>query len=279
MPVLPRRRPGHPYLAGAPILVAHRGGARLAPENTLEAFRQAVDVWGADMLEMDVHLSADGEVVVIHDPTLDRTTDGSGAVADLTWDRLRELDAGAAFRDLDGRASFAGRGVRIPRFEDVLVALPGVRLNVEAKCQEVARPLVELILAHDAAHRVLVAAAHEKNRRDARGYPGPWGASRTDVAPFWYLHRTPLGRLVTPAVDAFQVPNTRKGRPFVTRRFVEEAHRRNIPVHVWVVDDPDEMRRLLALGVDAIQSDRPDLLARVLHEETGRPLPPGLAGR
>lgn len=278
MSVLPRRRPGHPYLAGAPILAAHRGGARLAPENTLEAFRQAVDLWGADMLEMDVRLTADGEVVVIHDETVDRTTDGSGEVARLTWDGLRELDAGARFTDLDGRASFAGKGVGVPRFEAVLEAFPRTRLNVETKCREVARPLVDLIERHGAAHRVLVAAEYEKHRRDVRGYPGPWGASRRNLAPFWYLHRTPLGLLVTPRADAFQVPLTRKGRPFVTPRFVEEAHRRNIPVHVWVVDDPGEMRRLLAMGIDAIQTDRPDLLARVLHDETGRPLPPGLEG-
>jgi glycerophosphoryl diester phosphodiesterase len=275
---LPLRRPGHPFLAGAPLLGAHRGGAALAPENTLEAFRQAADVWGADLLEMDVRLTADGEVVVIHDATVDRTTDGNGPVAGLTLAELQALDAGFRFRDPAGAASFAGQGVRVPRFEDVLTALPRARLNVEAKCREAAAPLVDLVIAHRAAHRVLVAAEHEGNRRDVRGYPGPWGASRAQLRPFWVAHRLPgLGALYTPRVDVLQVPATWKGRVIVTRRFVDEAHRRNLPVHVWVIDDPGEMRRLLALGVDSIQSDRPDLLARVLHEQTGRPLPPGLA--
>jgi glycerophosphoryl diester phosphodiesterase len=259
-------------------LGAHRGGAALAPENTLEAFRQAVDAWGADLLEMDVRVTADGELVVIHDATVERTTEGAGPVAELTWAELRRLDAGFRFRDATGEASFAGRGVRVPRFEDVLTALPRARLNVEAKCREAAGPLVDIVLAHHAAHRVLVAAEHEPNRRAARRYPGPWGASRAQLRPFWMLHRVPwLGALYTPRVDVLQVPVSWKGRVIVTRRFVEEAHRRNLPVHVWVVDEPAEMRRLLALGVDSIQSDRPDLLARVLHEDTGRPLPPALA--
>lgn len=277
MRLLPRSRPGHPYLAGAPIFAAHRGGAALAPENTLEAFRQAVEVWGADMLEMDVRLTADGEVVVIHDETVDRTTDNSGPVAGFTMDRLSQLDAGARFLDLEGRPAYRGRGVRVPRFTEVLEAFPRTRLNVEAKCRQVARPLADLVTAHGASHRVLLAAEHEANRRPARGYRGPWGASRSQLRPFWVLHRTPLSALYTPAVDVLQVPASHRGRPVVTARFLREAHARNLPVHVWVVDDPSEMRRLLALGVDGLQTDRPDLLARVLHEETGRPLPPGLA--
>jgi glycerophosphoryl diester phosphodiesterase len=244
----------------------------------MAAFRGAVDVWGADLIETDVRLSADGEVVAIHDATVDRTTDGSGPVAHMTWAELSALDAGACFQDPDGRASFAGRGVLIPRFADILADLPHVRVNVEAKCGAVAGPLVDVIREHGAEHRVLLAAEHERNRRGARGYPGPWGASRSHIRQFWVLHRLRvLGALYTPAVDALQVPVRWEDRLIVTRRFVDEAHRRNIAVHVWVVDEPGEMRRLLALGVDSIQTDRPDLLARVLHEETGRPLPPGLA--
>ena len=276
MGIRPRSRRGHPYLAGAPIFAAHRGGARLAPENTIEAFRSAVEVWGVDMLELDVRLSRDGEVMVIHDETVERTTDGQGRVADFTRDELGDLDAGARFVDLEGRASFRGRGVRIPTFGELLEACPRTRLNVEAKCAEVAGPLVDVIRSHGAEHRVLLAAEFEANRRDARGYRGAWGASRSQVGPFWLLHRVPLlGRLYTPPCDVLQVPALWRGRPVADARFVLEAHRRNIPVHVWVVDDPNQMRAWLRAGIDAIQTDRPDLLARVLHEETGRPLPPG----
>lgn len=275
----PRRRPGHPYLAGSPLLIAHRGGAGLAPENTLASFRNAVDVWGADMLEMDVRATLDGEVVVIHDEGVDRTTEGNGMVADLTWPHVRELDAGYRFRDLDGVHSFRGKGVGIPRFEEVLEELPGVRLNVEAKDGRSAVGLVEAVLRHGAQDRVLVAAEWERNRRRVRGYPGPWGASRRHLAGFVVLVRTPLGVLFTPGCDVLQVPEIHAGIRILTRSFLAEAHRRNLPVHVWTVDEPEDMRRLIAWGVDGIQTDRPDLLASVLTEAAGRPPPPSLQRR
>lgn len=269
-------RPGHPYLAGAPLLFAHRGGAALAPENTLAAFRSAVDVWGADILEMDVHLSRDGELVVIHDPTVDRTTNGSGAVADMTWVQLSRLDAGYRFLDLAGNPVFRNKGVRLPRFAEVLEALPHTRINVDAKAPEAARPLLELIVAHGAEHRVLFASEHEEGRGDRLGYPGPVSASRRQIQLFYLSHRFPGGGPYTPRTDALQVPWVWDGRKVTTPRFIHEAHRRNLPVHVWTVDDPQGMKTLLDWGADAIQTDRPDLLAQVLHQETGRPLPPGL---
>ncbi len=271
-----RRRPGHPYLAGAPLLFAHRGGAALAPENTLESFRGAVEHWGADVIETDVHLTRDGEIVVIHDDTVDRTTDGTGRVADFTLEELQGLDAGARFLDLEGNPSMAGRGVRIPRFEDVLDALPGVRINVDAKAPAAARPLVELLHRRGEEHRVLVASEFEETRGDRLGYRGPFSATRRQITRFYVLHRLPFGGPWTPTTDAFQIPWFWEGRQVTSERFIREAQRRNIPVHVWTVDDPDTMRRLLSWGVDGIQTDRPDLLARVLHEERGRPLPPGL---
>lgn len=276
MPTPLHRRPGRPYLAGAPLLFAHRGGARLAPENTLHAFREAVERWKADILEMDVRASADGEIVVIHDATVDRTCDGTGAVGRLTWSELRRMDAGYRFRSLSGELSFRGKGVRIPLFEEVLESFPGVRLNVDVKAPEAGPELARIIRRHGAEARVLVGSVREAQRRALRGYPGPWGASRKTTFLFWLLHRLPGRGLYTPRVDALQVPETYRRRRVVTPRFVEEAHARNIPVHVWTVDDPDAMRRLLGWGVDGIQTDRPDVLARILVEERGRPPPPGL---
>ncbi len=257
------------------MLVAHRGGARLAPENTLVAFGAAVREWRADMLELDVRLTRDGHVVVLHDATLDRTTDGSGPVFERTLEEVRALDAGHRFLDLDGRHSHRGRGVTVPTLDEVLEAFPGVWINVEIKEARAAGPLRAVVERHRAHHRVLVAAERERWRRELRGYPGPWGASRSQIQPFWLTHRLPWGGPYTPAVDVFQVPETWEGRRIVTPRFVREAHRRNIPVHVWTVDDPRDMRRLLAWGVDAIQTDRPDLLAGVLTEVAGRPPAPG----
>ncbi|MCG6957288.1 MAG: glycerophosphodiester phosphodiesterase [Gemmatimonadetes bacterium] len=271
-------RPGRTYLAGAPLLVAHRGGSRIAPENTMAAFGMALETWGADMLEMDVRLTRDGEVVVIHDASVDRTTDGSGPVSDLTLAELQALDAGFRFVDPNGVASFRGKGVVIPRFEDVLTAYPDTRMNVEAKEPGVAEALVDIILRHDAQERVLVAAEYERSRRSVRHYPGPWGASRHHVLLFWLLYRLPRGGGYTPGADILQVPERHNGLRIVSPRLVRAAHQRNLPVQVWTVDDPEDMRRLLSWGVDGIQSDRPDLLARVMVDELGRPRPPGLRG-
>lgn len=263
-------------------MVAHRGGARLAPENTMVAFERAVDDFGADMLEMDVRLSRDGEVVVHHDPTVDRTTEGTGRVDDLPWSELRELDAGARFEDLDGRRSFAGRGVRIPRFEEVLLRFPTTRLNVEAKTRSVAGPLVDLVKRHGAEHRVLLAAEHERNRSHAIGmWEGPLGASRRQILHLLLTSRMPFLPL-TPGIDALQIPDMHRiagrVRRIASPRLIAEAHRRNIAVHVFTIDDAATMHRLLEWGVDAIQTDRPDRLARMLHDQTGRPLPPALRG-
>lgn len=275
-PGLPVRRPGHPYLAGAPLFIAHRGGAALAPENTMAAFTAAVERWDADVLEMDVHGTADGRVVVIHDATVDRTCDGSGAVRDLPWSEVRSLDAGHRFRDLTGEHAFRGRGVGIPLLDEVLESFPATRMNVEAKTPGVAPLLVETIRRHAAQNRVLMAAELEGARPSRHGYPGPHGASRRQIRLFYLLHQRPLGFLYSPRADALQVPDAWMGRRVVTPRFVREAHRRNIPVHVWTIDETADMRRLLSWGVDGIQSDRLDRLARVLVEETGRPPPPAL---
>lgn len=270
-----RPRPGHPYLAGAPLLVAHRGGSLLAPENTLTAFRVATEEWWADMLELDVRLTKDGHVVVIHDPTVDRTTDATGTVADYTLAEIRSFDAGYRFVDEQGGHPFRGRGISIPTLDEVLEAFPDMRINIESKEPHVAAPLARVIARHGAERRVLVAAEREASRRGARGYPGPWGASYRQVLLFWLLHHLPGGSPYTPEADIFQVPETRGPLRVVTRRFVHEAHKLSIPVQIWTVNEEADMRRLLEWGVDGIQTDRPDLLSAVLTERTGRPVPPG----
>ena len=226
------------------------------------------------MLEMDVRSTRDGEVVVIHDDTVDRTTDGAGRIRDLTFQEVQELDAGYHFRSPEGRHRFRGKGVRIPRFEDVLVALPGVRMNVEAKDAHSASGLVDAVIRHGAQDRVLVAAEVERHRRSVRGYPGPWGASRKDLFQFFFMIHAPWGRHFTPQCDALQIPEFYFGVRVLSHRFMAAAHGRNLPIHVWTVDDPDDMRRLVAMGVDGIQTDRPDLLSEVLSDVVGRPPPP-----
>ncbi|HEX7243567.1 MAG TPA: glycerophosphodiester phosphodiesterase [Longimicrobiaceae bacterium] len=275
-PPSPRARPGHPYFGGAPLLMAHRGGSALAPENTLEAFRRAVEWWRADVLETDVQPTADGEPVVIHDATVDRTTDGSGPVASLRLEEVRRLDAGFRFTPDGGRTfPFRGTGVRISTLEETLRALPDVRVNVEVKDGRAQKRVWETVHDLGATGRVLIAAGRRANRSLFGAYPGPTSAAHEDVLAFWLHLRARTLRLHRPRTDAFQVPETQGALRVVSPRFVREAHALNIPVHVWTVDEEADMRRLLEWGVDGLVTDRPDRLARVLHETHGRPLPPG----
>ncbi len=244
----------------------------------MEAFRLAVDTWGADVLETDARLTSDGEVVLIHDATVGRTCNGEGTVAEMPWKRLSDLDAGYHFRDLDGELLFRGTGVGIPRLEAVLEAFPDTRLNVETKCEKVARPLAEIIRRHRAHDRVLIAAEVEAHRKAVRGYGGPWGASRRDIALFWSAVRLRFTKWFRPRFDALQVPEVWHGIRVLTPRFVSEAHRLNVAVQVWVVDSEQDMIRLLEWGVDGIQTDRPDVLSHVLTREAGRAPPPDSPG-
>jgi len=272
-------RPGHPYFAGAPLLMAHRGGADLAPENTMLAFRRAMDWWRADVLELDVNPTRDGEAVVIHDLTLDRTTDGHGPVAERSLDELRELDAGYGFTPDGGRSfPFRGRGIRIPTLHEVLGEFPEMRINVEIKDGRVQRRVWEVVHELNATHRVLIASGKLRNRSLFDVYAGARSASAEEMYLFLALHLVHAAKLFYPVVDAFQMPERSRGRQVLSPRFVREVQARNLAVHVWTVNEEADMRRLLEWGADGLITDRPDTLARVLNDVTGRPLPPGPSG-
>jgi glycerophosphoryl diester phosphodiesterase len=271
------RRPTPPALVGAPLLVAHRCGAGLAPENTLLAMRRSRDDWAADMIELDVRLSADGHVVVIHDPTVDRTTDGSGAVAAMTLEQLRAFDAGYRFTTDGGRTfPFRGQGLQIPTLDDVLEALPDMRFTVEVKAAAAQVPMFELVRRHGAQDRVVAAGIHDAVRTRFSEWTGAVSASMEQARAFYLLHRLHLGRRIAPAVDAFQVPETWGRLRIVTPRFIQDAHALGIAVQVWTVNDSADMERLFQWGVDGIQSDFPDRLSAVMTRLFGRPPAPML---
>jgi glycerophosphoryl diester phosphodiesterase len=267
--------PRHSVLAGAPLLIAHRGGAALAPENTLAAIVDGARAWGADMIELDVRATRDGHCVVIHDATVDRTTDGTGAVAGMTLAELRALDAGYHFTDLRGEHSFRGRGVTVPTIDEVLEALPDTRITVEVKAGAAQAPLFAAIERFDARDRVVAAGMHDRDRSLFGQYRGAISGSMEGLRRFYAAHRLRLGRFVAPRADVVQVPETWQGTRIVTARFVRDLRAHDVPVHVWTVNDEADMRRLLSWGVEGIVTDRPDVLGRLLHEIYGRPLPPG----
>jgi glycerophosphoryl diester phosphodiesterase len=268
----------HSVLDGAPLLIAHRGGSALTPENTLLAFHNAADVWGADMIELDVHATLDGHCVVIHDATVGRTTDGTGAVADMTLAELRELDAGYRFTP-DGTAyPFRGRGAGIATIEEVLEGLPRMRFIVEVKAGAAQTPLFAAIRRFAARDRVIAAGMCDADRTEFADYRGAVSGSTEEMRRFYIRYRLGLGRFFTPRADVVQLPERWKGRQVVTRTLVRTLSRAGIPVHVWTVNDPADMHRLLDWGVEGIITDRPDILGRVLHERTGRPLMPAHSG-
>ena len=257
--------------SGWPVNLAHRGASARAPENTLEAFRLAVQ-WGAGGLELDVHLTRDGHIVVIHDPTLDRTTNTSGAVAGMTLDELREADAGYNFSPDSGDTHpYRGLELRIPTLAEVLREFPGVVLNIDMKADRpgIEAAVLEVLREADAVGRALVVSSRlgsvRRFRRISRGRIST-GASRSETGLFYLFSNLRLERFLRPAYDALQVPLSHRGLPVVTRRFVRAAHNVGVRVDAWTINEAEEMRRLLDLGVDVIMTDRPETLADVLGE-------------
>ena len=254
-----------------PVNLAHRGASTIAPENTMEAFRIAVEE-GAGGLELDVHLTRDGHVVVIHDETADRTTNGTGPVSEMTIDELRGCDAGYGFSPDGGRTRpYRGRGVRVPTLAEVLEEFPGVAVNIDLKDGPpgIQAAVLGVLRETKAWRRTLVVSTRHtpvKRFRKISGGHVSTGASKWEIGVFYTLSRLHLERLISPAYDALQVPLRHRGIALVTPRFVRAAHARGVRVDVWTINRADEMRRLLDLGVDVIMTDRPGTLAEVLRE-------------
>ncbi|TKD03964.1 glycerophosphodiester phosphodiesterase [Polyangium fumosum] len=247
-----------------PRLFAHRGASAAAPENTLPAFAAALAA-GADRLELDVHLTADEEVIVLHDEDVARTTDGAGPASKRRFAEIRALDAGYTFTDPDGAFPFRGRGIRIPTLAEVLTSLPGVPLNIELKVDDEALvTAVKWVLdRHDGRERVLLTAETGSLMGKIRQrIPGVLtGMSLPESLAFLCNGGNP-GYVARGF--ALQVPTSLAGIPIVTPYFVEVAHTCGLEVHAWVINDEAEMRALLAMGVDGIMTDDPELGARVL---------------
>lgn len=238
-----------------PLAFAHRGFSVDGFENSMAAFRSAVEL-GTLHLETDVHTTSDGVLLVFHDSSLDRVTDSSGLIAELTADEVARARIG---------------GVEpVPTFEELVGAFPDARLNVDVKDWNSVGPMVHAIEKHGIHARVLVTSFSDRRRRAvlkrlSQRTASSAGSSLTALfALLGPVLPSGLARKLLAGVDAFQVP-ARYGRfPVVTPGFIRRAHGLGIQVHVWTVNDPTEMERLLDLGVDGIVSDRLDVLKEVL---------------
>jgi glycerophosphoryl diester phosphodiesterase len=254
----------HPYFdLPRPIVIGHRGAAGEAPENTLPSFERALEL-GAGILESDVHLTRDGVPVLLHDDEVGRISDGCGRVAELSLAELQRLDAGYHFTPDGGRTHpFRGRGVRVPTLEEALAALPGARFNLELKedLPGIVERTVEVVVAAGRERSTLLTSGEDELMERLRSHLArrevrvAQGACAGDVLGF--LRSALDGVPPAPGPMALQVPADFHGRPLVTREFVEHAHAHRMQVHVWTVNEPAEMRRLLGLGVDGIISDFP----------------------
>ncbi|CAN5879608.1 glycerophosphodiester phosphodiesterase [soil metagenome] len=243
-------------------IIAHRGSRLAWPENTMLAFGNGIQA-GADHLETDVHLTADGHIVCFHDDTLDRTTDGTGAVSSLTLSEIRRYDAGYR-HSVHGGFPFRGRGLRVPTLGEVLATFPGVGVIVDLKQEGLEQPLIDLVDRLDAWKRVIVGSFVEARLNTLRRLSD--GVAQVSAGPetarrWWWASR--LGRPGPVGPVALQVPPTRLGMVVVDRRLVRAAHDAGLAVHVWTINQRSEMDRLWSLGVDALITDRVDLAREV----------------
>ena len=260
MASLPTMRPF--FAQEHPIAISHRGGAAIWPENTMVAFEESWEL-GYRFFETDLHLSRDGVVVLLHDHTLERTTDGGGYVWDRTLSELQQLDAGYWFGPEHGYP-FRGSDLTIPSLEELLVALPDAFFTLEMKLG-LADPVEALLRKLDARDRVVVAGYRDGWIRRFRRLTGgrvPTSTARGEIAAFWGVSR--LGRGLTVDAAALQVPPRHRGLKVLDAPFVAAAHAVEKQVHAWTIDDAAQMDYLLDLGVDGIMTDRPDVLKEVL---------------
>ena len=265
--------PAHPYYDGVngPLVIAHQGGDGIWPGDTLYAFEKAVEI-GADVLEMDAHITKDGQIVLMHDETVDDTTDGTGRIEEMTLEELKRLDAAYDWSNDGGQTHpYRGQGIQVPALDELFQKFPQMRYVIEIKLTQnpIEAPLCGLIREYNMQDKVLIASFHDTAMQNFRKTcpEVATSASRGEVTKFVLLGKIFLSGLVAPKYQSIQPPFDPKESyniPIVTKRFVREAHAKNIKVEPWTVNDPDMMKQYIDWGVDGIITDRPDLMVEIL---------------
>lgn len=259
------------FRAGSDIrVIGHRGAAGVAPENTIVSIERAIR-GGAQAIEVDVHVSADGRLVTIHDDTVDRTTDGTGRVESMTLEKIRRLDAGYRFTPDRGRSfAYRGTGVRVPTLDEAVAAAARLPMIIEVKSRAAGEALGAWLRARRAdpgdVDRFIVAGFEREIVAPAAEVADWRSATRADLIPFVLLGKLGIGGPLPPHVDAIMVPIRKGPLRILTRGFVRRAHERGVGVFVWTVNRPPVMRDLFAVGVDGLISDVPARLNRIVAE-------------
>jgi glycerophosphoryl diester phosphodiesterase len=258
--------PSHPYFEREhPLRFAHRGSRILWPENTHHAFQGAVDL-GYVYIETDIRVTRDGVVVVFHDETLERTTNGVGRVVDWDWADLSQLDAAYNFTPDGDSFPLRGKGIGISRLDDTFETFPDVNFNIDLKAAKSEWPVADVIVSKGRFDSVLVGGFVD--RRTARFHritKGKVPVSAGPSASIAMFSASRIGRTSNRKFDAYQLPASTRGMS-VDQKLVDAVHKADSHIHVWTVDDPQQMHELLDLGVDGIVTDRPDLLNEVIEE-------------
>lgn len=255
-----------------PRLFAHRGASGEAPENTLAAFRRAVAL-GIEYIELDVHLSRDGHVVVIHDATVERTTNGAGTVYGQTLAQLQQWDAGYHFSPDDGETfPFRATGVTVSTLAEVFQQCPGVKFTVEIKPQEPAieAQVIAVVRACEREADVILASEHDQVLQRVRHLAPDFATSFAYGEVFDFIQRVTTGELTgyRPPGHAVQIPPEFQGVPLVTEQTLAVAREFGCEIHVWTINDAHEMLRLLELGVDGVMSDFPERLLQIARRRS-----------
>ena len=263
--------PDHPYYAenlNFPLVIAHQGGDGVWPGETMLAYQNAVDL-GVDVLEMDIHITKDGELILMHDETVDRTTDGTGEIESMTLTDLKKLDAAYDWSPDEGKTfPYRGQGIQVATLEEIFQAFPEMRMTIEIKKtnSSMAKPFCDLIREYNMQDKVLVASFHDERLKEFRTECPEVATSsaKNETTVFVLLTKAFLGGFYSPIFYSLQVPEESGGITVMTPAFVRAAHARNLAVEPWTINDEETMRKFIEWGVDGIITDRPDILMEVL---------------
>ncbi len=269
--VFSKPAPDHPYYAkdlNYPLVIAHQGGDGLWPGDTLFAYQNAVKL-GVDVLEMDIHITKDGVLVLMHDETVDRTTNGTGEIESMTLDELKQLDAGYDWTPDEGKTfPFRGQGIKITALEEIFQSFPDMHMTIEIKKSNASmiKPFCELIRKYNMQDKVLVASFYDDKMKEFRRECPEVATSsaKNETTIFVLLTKPFLGSLYSPKFYSLQVPERSSGITVMTASFVKAAHERNLAVEPWTINDAETMRTFISWGVDGIITDRPDIMLEVL---------------
>jgi len=272
----PNQRPAKEVLNyERPIVLAHRGGSKLAPENTLAAFNRSAEL-GVNGFEVDIRMTNDEEILVFHDEYIDRTTDGAGRVADLSLEQLRAFDLGYHFIDLEGQHSFRGKNEKVVLLRELFEKFPQMYINIDIKDAPETYEgslvpsklwrLIESLGVHD---RVVVTSFYDEQIDRFNLYAQnriAVGAGENEIRKAYTAFTSQFGHLYQPRADVFQIPTKSSVFRLDSARFIAFLENLNIPVHYWIIDEPDVMRALIASGAKGIITDRPDLALTLISE-------------